>query len=796
MGWGKRGRSGWGTDGDGEYGQVVGNKVSFSLFGLREVVPGGILRTGGKVSYDAAMEGFYVGIPEDAGHTVFGIGDDESYMRWDKDNGLVIVGDGSGMTQIDGGNIITGTVTADAIATGTITSVEIAAGTITTDNIAAGTIVAGDIEVGTLSFEQLTLGMISDNLVQDNGFETGTGAVHDGVGTGGAWAVQGTVHRSGAYGLQYDPTGQIGTAHYYLNGNPSDAGYIHRHVSVLEGREYTFEAYGYRAVGASCNVVRGYTRWYGSDGGVLAANYTTWNPADWADATWTLETSTKTAPAGAAYVVWDIAVLNSGNPDKVYFDDVVVRTVIGASLIQANAITAEKINVDTLSAIAVNVGSVNVDDTITIDIDGGIYQGTGTFVSPMKGLKIYNSFGFGVIESFNAGNTVWIADQGGFAFRAQGWQGLRWENDAGIEIVTSFANSSPSETSFGLRVTAQESDDSSAHLVANGKARSGGEEVSAQMSMMAGDSPHAILHMVSDVYGTVLDALRVQNYYDGEFGSAEPVDGIGAAVTLEATTAAPVGDAVKAIGAISGSWRTADDATRKGELAFTVNDSAGEREGMRIRSDGSAPMVSFYAETPVVRPGATDEIKAALVSLGLLQGTSATALNLDGGVLTAGGAILGGDLEFTGGGLTYGEMGVTENSTETAIGAIGTPVQVTVFDVNGPSNNLTPDHTSDHIQIVNSGDYMVSVGATINSVAGSASRFELEVLKNNGASAVGSLRCSRNIGGGGATAGVTPIMGLASLVAGDTIEVWITNSTNTTNYIVENMTLSLMQIGG
>lgn len=46
--------------------------------------------------------------------------------------------------------------------------------------------------------------------------------------------------------------------------------------------------------------------------------------------------------------------------------------------------------------------------------------------------------------------------------------------------------------------------------------------------------------------------------------------------------------------------------------------------------------VGFFGVAPVARPGTTADIKDALTSLGLLQGTSPTPLNLDAGTLSAG----------------------------------------------------------------------------------------------------------------------------------------------------------------
>ena len=89
----------------------------------------------------------------------------------------------------------------------------------------------------------------------------------------------------------------------------------------------------------------------------------------------------------------------------------------------------------------------------------------------------------------------------------------------------------------------------------------------------------------------------------------------------------------------------------------------------------------------------------------------------------------------------------------------------------------------------------ISVSATINSVAGAASRFEISVQKNNGASII-IPHADRNVGGGGAESGVISMNGIADLALNDTIEVWIENETNTQNYIVEDIGINVIQVGG
>lgn len=73
-------------------------------------------------------------------------------------------------------------------------------------------------------------------------------------------------------------------------------------------------------------------------------------------------------------------------------------------------------------------------------------------------------------------------------------------------------------------------------------------------------------------------------------------------------------------------WNDATHATRKADLVLTAYDSGGEREGLRIRGDGSGPAVGFYGVAPIARAvlatgaGATvDNVITALQNLGLVK---------------------------------------------------------------------------------------------------------------------------------------------------------------------------------
>ena len=62
----------------------------------------------------------------------------------------------SGKTSINGGNIITNSITADQIASGTITADKISSGTITADNIASGTITADKVNIDDIFSKNIT----------------------------------------------------------------------------------------------------------------------------------------------------------------------------------------------------------------------------------------------------------------------------------------------------------------------------------------------------------------------------------------------------------------------------------------------------------------------------------------------------------------------------------------------------------------------------------------------------------------------------------------------------------------
>lgn len=153
-------------------------------------------------------------------------------------------------------------------------------------------------------------------------------------------------------------------------------------------------------------------------------------------------------------------------------------------------------------------------------------------------------------------------------------------------------------------------------------------------------------------------------------------------------------------------------------------------------------------------------------------------------------------LEFTNDlGLAFGEIWTDDNVTGTVLSASGTWAQVEVFGYNGESNECDPDYTNHHIEITKAGIYLVVVSAAIQSGIGTGGVFETEARKNNGATRLRNVHTHRQLAGGGGDVGSISMSGLASLVIGDTVEVWVRNETSSTDVTFEDINLTVYEIG-
>lgn len=159
-----------------------------------------------------------------------------------------------------------------------------------------------------------------------------------------------------------------------------------------------------------------------------------------------------------------------------------------------------------------------------------------------------------------------------------------------------------------------------------------------------------------------------------------------------------------------------------------------------------------------------------------------------------------GDMVFVGGaGLCFADMYAADASDTITISVTGkaNKVQITSFTANGVSNNCTPDHTNDHITITKAGMYLCNVSIhAISTGGGGADNYGYSVYKNNGATEFVNLHGQRDLTGGGGDEGSMTLSGIIDLAAADTIEVWIWNNTNADDIVIDDINLSLVQVGG
>ncbi len=138
----------------------------------------------------------------------------------------------------------------------------------------------------------------------------------------------------------------------------------------------------------------------------------------------------------------------------------------------------------------------------------------------------------------------------------------------------------------------------------------------------------------------------------------------------------------------------------------------------------------------------------------------------------------------------YGAISVEGNATATAIAAASTDfsnkVQVTIFDNDSVANGVTPDHTNDHITISTDGAYEISAPSVSFYGAGGRT-YSFAIFINNGATQIGT-RTTRKLGTGG-DIGALPVSALATLSAGDTVELWVQNESNTGDLTVQDVSL-------
>ncbi len=154
-----------------------------------------------------------------------------------------------------------------------------------------------------------------------------------------------------------------------------------------------------------------------------------------------------------------------------------------------------------------------------------------------------------------------------------------------------------------------------------------------------------------------------------------------------------------------------------------------------------------------------------------------------------------GDLTFVGtAGLPFAEIYARDNTTTTSTST--TKAQILIFDTNGESNNMTPDHAQDHITVVKAGKYKIDASISIKNSSGAAHVISLEMYKNNGTGVFNNIHAGRTLGTSTDVGNLT-MSGLVDLAVNDTIEFWITSdSASARTVTVEDIDFCAIQIGG
>jgi hypothetical protein len=159
-----------------------------------------------------------------------------------------------------------------------------------------------------------------------------------------------------------------------------------------------------------------------------------------------------------------------------------------------------------------------------------------------------------------------------------------------------------------------------------------------------------------------------------------------------------------------------------------------------------------------------------------------------------------GSLSFVGtAGMQFGEIYANDANSSHAISSAGeaSKVQIVAFDTNGVSNGMTPDKDQNHIVVTTPGKYLCTASLAVASAGGGgADRFGMAAYKNNGATKFPNLHGHRLLKGGGGDFGSVSLSGVIAAASSDTIELWLWNEDSTDDIVVDDVTLSMVQIGG
>lgn len=254
------------------------------------------------------------------------------------------------------GKIAANAVTAGTIAAGAVTAEKIAASAVTADKIAANSIGAVHIAANSITASKLVLTDFSN--IVDNGWQRGTLE---------AWFTQ------NQQAFYFGPNEQGGDAAGYILQTLGRDCATSQRTACSPGEAYFFDAWVYNTDASRANLYAIFTD--GNDGAH------TWWAATGTDVknAWVRLQGRLTVPAGKAFIRMLLQVdRTAGTGSSTFWSKPVMRRAANAEMIVDGSITANKLSVNSLSAVSANFGDAyfsgiarSVNGKLLLDFNNG-----------------------------------------------------------------------------------------------------------------------------------------------------------------------------------------------------------------------------------------------------------------------------------------------------------------------------------------------------------------------------------------------------------------------------------------
>lgn len=143
----------------------------------------------------------------------------------------------------------------------------------------------------------------------------------------------------------------------------------------------------------------------------------------------------------------------------------------------------------------------------------------------------------------------------------------------------------------------------------------------------------------------------------------------------------------------------------------------------------------------------------------------------------------------------YGSLSVSGNAQPTVIDEIGVWKKLEIFDT-AVSHGMTPSVEDSHLMVDQSGSFLIGFFACCR--AFSANTAELCVWSNDRTRAHTAICAGPSqieFAGASICDRIAKLGPAANLVTGDTLELWIRNTSHSSNFVFENLTFAALRWG-